>query len=413
MICRNNQTKSLIIILICFFMIISITLPVVAQEGKQSGEGGENTGEGNNSPDPEPNQPNESSGSGNQQGKGKQGEGGSGPNNGQQHNQNQGNGSQNGCDQKQNRYQNRKMNHAGGQRQYRVRSQWNLNNSTDAFEINFASDPEPSLKLEYMPSSNESNIQLKFKIILKEIVEFEDGNNNSRYDPTDVIVSKYDFNSVDFTNLTYNNETLSSGESIVRAETHTVDNVFTMNMVISDNFTTCYKQLITPSEMKIDFIIQHYPYVENTTQLALLLEIITDHDLGIESESFDEKNGFASNESAINISSMNYSGFFSWLNTAIVDGVNQSVQATIFKEENIGSNGPELTNYIALSYPRGTQIIHDPKIGVVSQSFAPLSITDIALTELGIGINVIITYILSCAIAIILFLGIITLRRRI
>jgi hypothetical protein len=59
----NNQTKSLMIILICIFMIISLTSPVIAQEGKHQGEGEGNPDGGNDSPN---------SGSGNQKGQGKQ-----------------------------------------------------------------------------------------------------------------------------------------------------------------------------------------------------------------------------------------------------------------------------------------------------------------------------------------------------
>lgn len=406
----NNQAKSLMILLICIFMIISITSPAIALEGKHHGEGEGNSDGGNNSPGSDPNSSNDSSGSGNQQGQGKQGEEDSGPKTGQK--QNLGNQSGGGCNESQKRYQNRKMNHSGSQRQYRIRSRWNLNNTTDAFEINFISDPEPSLKLEYMPSGNESNVQLSFEIILNKIVEFFDVNNNNRYDHSDEVSSNYKFDSVNFTDLIYYNETLPSGESIVRAGTHTIDNIFSIDMMISDNFTPCYKHLISPSEMKIDFVIQNYPYVDNNTQLALLMELVTDHDLDIEEDSFDEKKGFASNETAINISSMNHSGFFSWLNTANIDGVNQSIHASIFKEENFGGNGLELDKYLAISYPRGTQIIHDPKIGVVSQSFSSFSLASVTLNEIGVELSIFISYIFSCAIAILLFIGIVTLRKR-
>ena len=406
----NNQTKSLMIILICIFMIISIASPVIAQDGKHHEEGEGNPDGGKGSPNTESNSPNDSSGSGNQKGQGKQDEGGSEPKNGQK--QNQGSQSGAGYNESQKRYQKRKMNHTGYQRQYRIRSRWNLNDTTDAFEISFSSDPEPSLNLDYMPSGNESNIQLSFKIILNKIVEFIDLNDNGQYDHSDEISGTYKFNLTNFTDLIYYNETLTSGESIVRADTHTMDNIFSIDMMYSDNFTQCYKHLISPSEMKIDFIIQNYPYKNNNTQLALVMEIVTDYNLNIEDESFDEKKGFASNETSINISSMNYSGFFSWLNTANIDGVNQSVHASIFKVENIGINGLDIVKYLSISYPRGNQIIHDPKIGVVSQSFSSPSLNSIALDKIGIELNVFISYILSCAIAIILFIGIIALRKR-
>lgn len=409
-----NQTNGLIVLLICFIVIISITTPVIGLEGKQQGEGPGDGGGGNNSPNSDPNNsPDEPSGFGNPQ----SGEGPGGnqsDSNHQQQNQSQKQGSQDnwGYGHQHRRRQQRNINCTGDPKHYCIRSQWKLNNSTDSFEIDFNTDPEPSLILNYMPSNNLSNIQLTFQITLKKIVEFSDLNNNKRYDYADEEFSTYYFNMHNFTNITYSNETLASGENIMKMATKTTDGLFTVDMVISDNFTSFNKHLISPSEMKIDFIIENYPYLKNNTQLALLVEIITDHRISIDAESFDEKNGFASNETAVNISSMNHSGFFSWLNNANVDGSNKSVQASIFEEKNPGINEVERITYIAISYPRGTTIIHDPKIGVVSQSFALTSLVDSNLIKFVTELNVYLAYIVSCALAILLFLGIIIIRKR-
>jgi len=410
----NNQRSGLIALLIFFIIVASISTPVIAQDGQHHGEGPGYGNDINNPPNSESNNsPNEPSGFDNQHNWGKTGENQSDSNHEQQ-NQYQKQGDQNdkGYGQQQKRHQYRKMNCTGDQKQYRIRSQWKLNNSTDAFEIDFTTNPEPSLTLNYMPTGNASNIQLNFKIILKKIVEFSDLNNNKRYDYSDVVVSTYAFNLQNFTDITYSNETLSSGENIVRMATKTADDVFSIDMLISDNFTLFNNLLISPSEMKIDFIIQNYLYMKNNTQLALLLEVNTNHYLTIEEESFDEKNGFATNETAVNISSMHYCGFFSWLNTACIDGSNKSVQASVFEEGHLGIKGIENVTYIAISYPRGTEIIHDPKIGVVSQSFALLSLGDSNLINLVTEFNVYLTYIISCVLAILLFLGIIIIRKR-
>ncbi len=410
----SSQTNGLIVSLICFIVIISITTPVIAQEGKQQGEGPEDGGGGNNSPNSDPNNsPDEPSGSGDPQ----SGEGPGGnqsDSNYQQQNQTQEQGGQNngGYGHQHRRRQHRNINCTGDPKHYCIRSQWRLNNSTDAFEIDFNTDPEPSLILNYMPSNNLSNIQLTFQITLKKFVEFSDLNNNKRYDYADEEVSTYNFNMQNFTNITYSNETLTSGENIMKMATKTTDDIFTIEMFISDNFTSFNNHLISPSEMKLDFIIENYPYIKNNTQLALLVEIITDHHISIDAESFDEKSGFASNETAVNISSMNHSGFFSWLNNVIVDGSNKSVQASIFEEKNPGINELERITYLAISYPRGTTIIHDPKIGVVSQSFALTSLVDSNLIDFVTELNVYLAYIVSCVLAILLFLGIIIIRKR-
>ena len=394
--CRNNQIHGMIVIFICAIILISIMMPVIAQGGNNSGKGSENHDDGNKSPHSEPdNSPNNPS---------------NGENHGQQ-NQMQNNRDKSWCGY-QKRYQHRKMNCTGGHNQSRIRSQWRLNNSIDAFEIEFTIDPEPVMILYYMPDGNTSNVQLTFKITLKKLVEFADLNNNGRFDYIDSEISTYAFENVNFTNITYSNETLISGETVLTMETQTFDNVFEIKMYISDNFTSFNKQILSPSEMKIDFQINQYPFLENNTPLALIMEITTNHNLSIEAESFDEKQGYAFNESAVNISSMHYSGFLSWLNTVSVDGINKSIQASILEEEHPGMEGVETIRFISFSYPHGAEIIHDPKIGVVSQSFNLAALNNVQLINIITDLNVYFTYIISCVLAIIIFIGILSLRKR-
>jgi len=373
-------------------------MPVIAQDGNQHGQGSGNNGNGNNSPTDGENHGTEKPGSGHEQ----------------QQNQNQmgGNQSNDGYGHQQKQHQYRKMNCTGDHKRYLIRSQWRLNNSIDAFEIEFTIDPEPALILYYMPNGDASNVQLTFKITLKKLVEFADLNNNGRFDYSDSEISTYAFENVNFTNITYSNETLISGETVLTVETQTFDNVFEIKMYISDNFTSFNKQVLSPSEMKIDFQINQYPFLENNTPLALIMEITTNHNLSIEAESFDEKQGYAFNESAVNISSLHYSGFLSWSNTVSVDGTNKSIQASILEEENPGMEGVEIIRFISFSYPHGAEIIHDPKIGVVSQSFNLAALNNVQLINIITDLNVYYTYIISCVLAILTFIGILSLRKR-
>ncbi len=373
-------------------------MPVIAQDGNQHGQGSGNNGNDDNSPTDGENHGTEKPGSDHEQ----------------QQNQNQMGGNQSndgyGHQQKQHRY--RKMNCTGDHKRCLIRSQWRLNNSIDAFEIEFTIDPEPVMILYYMPDGNASNVQLTFKITLKKLVEFADLNNNGRFDYSDSEISTYAFENVNFTNITYSNETLISGETVLTVETQTFDNVFEIKMYISDNFTSFNKQVLSPSEMKIDFQINQYPFLENNTPLALIMEITTNHNLSIEAESFDEKQGYAFNESTVNISSLHYSGFLSWSNTVSVDGINKSIRASILEEEYPGMEGVEIIRFISFSYPHGAEIIHDPKIGVVSQSFNLAALNNVQLINIITDLNVYYTYIISCVLAIIIFIGILSLRKR-
>jgi len=399
---RFNQQNVIVVISICFIILSSFILPVVAQDSNQSGQGHGHQGNGNNPSTPNPNgSSNDSPGSGNQHGNNNKEDG-------QQKKQFNGDQEKGGYRHQQRHYQYRKMNCTGNHNQSRIRSQWILNNSIDAFEIDFKTDPEPSLVLDYMPTGNEENIQLNFKIALKKIIEFADLNGNERFDYSDLEISTYSFELVNFTNITYSNVTMSPGVNTIQMSTQSVDEVFTLNLYISDNFTNFKNHVISPSEMKIDFIIHQYPYIKNNSHLALLIEITTDHNLSMLDESFDEKQGYAFNESAINISSMNYSGFLSWLNTCTVDGINRSVQTSFLEGERPIGEGVKTIQHISFSYPNGTEIIHDPKIGVIGQSFTLPALNNIQITD----ISVYFTYLISCILAIIIFIGIISLRKR-
>jgi len=61
-------------------------------------------------------------------------------------------------------------------------------------------------------------------------------------------------------------------------------------------------------------------------------------------------------ESEIKVKSETAEGYFSWENRALVDGATKPVNSSLTKEEE--------RVLINLCYPRGTSIIHDPKLGV-------------------------------------------------
>lgn len=396
-------------ILFSIILLLSIMSPVNAQEGNQYRQGSsqESGTSGNNNSQ----QTGEPSGTQNQQGKQHQGSNQSQSGNNQPQNQNQQCQNQNGS-RYQKRYQYRKINWTGDHNRSCIHSQWDYNDSKDAFEIDFKTEPEPTLILNYMPKGDPSNIQLTFKIILNKIIEFNDENKNNRYDHSDTIESIYNFNTVNFTDISYNIDNQTSEKSLLQMSTQTTDGIFTLDLLIADNFTTINNQLLSPAEMKIDFSIQNYTYSTNTSLLALFLEITTDHNLTIQSESFDEKQGYAANESAMNISSKHYAGFFSWVNNVIVDGQIKQVHASFLKEEHTTNQSIENIQYISFTYPHGSKIIHDPKIGVISQSFTANAETSIPLLKTLTGLNIYFTYIISVILAFILFFGIITIRKR-
>jgi hypothetical protein len=315
---------------------------------------------------------------------------------------------------KQERYQHRKMEMVFEQNRTRIRSEWQQDEYEDEFEIIFDIEQGPRLKLDYENNIHSSENELSFEIQIKELIEYRDTNRNDRYDEDDVIVNAYSFENSNFNNFTYQNQLSDDGEKIKYISTQTEDDIFKMNLYFSGNFSRVNNQIVSPTEIKIDFIINNYPFEEESTQLALRTMLETEHETELDIESFDEIQGFSENESVLNITTINNIGFYSWAETVVVDNITKPVNYTIQSQimETI-SNDEKISNKIIniyFSYPRGSNIVHDPKLGVVSISFETFAMQSIVNL---INVDNIVSYVGICILASFLFLGVVIIRKRI
>ena len=316
-------------------------------------------------------------------------------------------------DDEQERYQHRKMEMEFEENRLRIRSEWDQDNYEDEFEILFDIEDGPYFKLEYENNMHSYENELSFEVKIRELIEYRDTNRNGRLDEDDDIVNTYSLENQIFKNLSYQKQLSDNNETINLVSTQTEDDIFIMNLYFSNNFSNLNNQVLTPSEIKIDFIIDNFQFEEKDTQLALRAMIETEHETELEVESFDEINGFSEDESVLDINSINNGGFFSWTETVIVDGIEKPVNSTIKTqtEETIEENEKNSNQFTNLyfSYPRGNNIIHDPKIGIVSISFETFALKSISNL---INMDSILSYVGICILASILFLGIIVIRKR-
>jgi hypothetical protein len=104
---------------------------------------------------------------------------------------------------------------------------------------------------------------------------------------------------------------------------------------------------VYPTETKITIVTEDFPFQEEESKLALLISATSETEIEAE-----KMNG----EDDVEIESENATGYFSWSDVAYVDGTETPVNSIITETED-GS-------LIALSYSRGTEIMHDPKLGV-------------------------------------------------
>ena len=169
------------------------------------------------------------------------------------------------------------------------------------------------------------------------------------------------------------------------------NNVFGIRCTLSSELTMVENGYLTPSSMKIDILIDGYPFAGRGTKLALLMDMGShaSHSGNIDirrmDTSWDQSNGLASDEEEVRFTTGNFSGFFSWVNHTIADGkshpVNTRVLSSIYGSYWDDNGGKATQNRgILFSYPRARSIIHDPKLGFIeiedSNLYPGISIQD-------------------------------------
>lgn len=106
-------------------------------------------------------------------------------------------------------------------------------------------------------------------------------------------------------------------------------------------------ETLNPTEMKIKILIRNFPYKEDDSAMALLIKATSEMEMETETMNGEEE---------IEIKSETANGYFSWLNEASVDNEPRPVDSTVVAtDEGL---------LVAINYPHGTEIIHDPKLGV-------------------------------------------------
>jgi len=285
-----------------------------------------------------------------------------------------------------------------------IKSEWKQGELEDEFKVQFNTDEEPKIHLEYSSSLNTTEFELEFKVLVEEIIEYVDSNSNSRYDENDTVISSYNLNDLMFNFLDYKVETTHDNETVHIFSTNTTDGVFGIVLYAVGNFSKFDFGTLSPSEIKIDFLL-NYNYLRNDSLLALKVEIKTEYETEINVESYDETQGYANNESEISILVEDYFGFFSWADYALVDGRNMPINTTVISEIDLeaenGGRELEQKDIIYFCYPRGSSIIHDPKVGVIGVS----SLSFEKLLPIVSTVENILVYVITCLVTITFIIG--------
>lgn len=214
--------------------------------------------------------------------------------------------------------------------------------------------------------SDVSEFEIEFSVEISEIVEYVDIHDDGFYnETTDTLVQQVELN--DFNDIVYTIENISNNE-VHHLSIVSTDGVFSAGVYLSTEFALINGVLISPTQIKIDVGIHDFNFIEPDSALALkiVLESEVDVEYEVDEETEDEEDGRATDEQEIDISMGEYSGFFSWIENVTVDGINHPVNATPLTTD-------EEETKLYLNYPRGEEIIHDPKIGIADILQDPFS----------------------------------------
>lgn len=337
--------------------------------------------------------------------------------NGSQNQNQQGSGNQSSTSGHQYRYQYRAYGVSldGDSNQTRIRSQYRKNLTEESFEVLLTTDDALLFSLSFIPNLNATANQPHFQLLIEKIIEYQDLNTNGRYDKNDLTVSSVSLSDLDFTDISYSNTTTPEGSVMYTIETHSSDKLFALIIYVVSNETSLNNNFLTPQEIKFDFIISEYPFTNQTTQLALVTRMTTRHQYMIQEKTSNGNQVSPVNERELNVSSQDHSGFYSWVKMVNVDNDTYPVNVTIFSETAINSTSdeePVSQTEIIFSYPQGEKIVHDPKIGVNLLGIVLPPIFpdgELSLSEL---LTMISLYLGGCGVAAILFIGVVSIRKK-
>lgn len=272
-----------------------------------------------------------------------------------------------------------------------IESKLESGGTEDSFKIEVdvgANGVEFKIAFEAETATNET--EREFEVDFSQLVEYIDENSNGVYDDSvDTDVQTLELNS--FEPIAYTTENIS-GILVHVFDVSTIDGVFSARIYATGDFTNINGSLIAPTQVKIDVFIHNFNFTEVDSQLALKVELSSELETSFNDQTEDEEDGRATDEAAVDILMTDINGFFSWKESAEIDGVAHQVNSSIHE---VSATEQE----IYLNYPQGSEIVHDPKIGFenllimggnplpivdfIADNFLPISI-GLAIVVLGV-----------------------------
>ena len=236
-----------------------------------------------------------------------------------------------------------------------IQSELESGGTEDSFKIEVAVGPNGAeFKVEFETESTTNETEREFEVQFVELVEYLDVNGNGIYDDS-IDTDLQTVELVSFEPLVYTVENTADGPVHI-IDVLTTDGVFGARVYAVGDFTEINGSIIVPTQVKIDVMIMNFNFTDISSQLALKVELSTEMETSFDDTTEDEDEGRAVSEAEMDILLTDVTGFFSWKESAEIDGTTYPVNSSIHE---VTATEQE----IFLNYPQGNEIIHDPKIG--------------------------------------------------
>lgn len=248
-----------------------------------------------------------------------------------------------------------------------IESQLESGGSEDSFKIEVnVGEGGVEFKIEFETESTVNASEREFEVSFDSLIEYIDVNENGVYDDsvdTDIQILEL----INFDPIAYSLGNLS-GVPVHIFDVSTTDGIFGARIYATGDFTNINDSIIAPTQVKIDVMIHNFNFTNDNSLLALKVDLGSELERSFDNSTEDEDEGRAVDEAALDFIMTDVNGFFSWKESAEIDGVSHMVNSSIHE---ISATETE----VFLNYPQGSEIIHDPKIGFESLLIVPGSNT--------------------------------------
>lgn len=234
-------------------------------------------------------------------------------------------------------------------------------------ELKFIIDTEEvEAKLEFTSENVTGEDSVELKVRFLELREFRDADGDGAFDQGEEIVQTVELADASWRDLAVNETTVdgAGGQKLTAVADLPGGGRFGLDFIVLGDFATVGAVDLMPTDVKFDIRILDFPFAEDGTLVALLLE--EKHEAEHEVE-VDEDAG------ALVVDAGGVEALLTWASNATVDGADSPVGVTVLESESEtesdkeGSESEE-KRLLAFAYARGGDIAHDPVMGVRSSS---------------------------------------------